>query len=317
MLAAVAAALVAADVVALGGGLAPAREAAPGCGAPARPAAAGILWHRLSDGRTSALVTADPRRLAHPAVSPDGRLVAFLSRSNGIVATLRVCDLARRTTRTVAMPIPAGNFPLSWERGGRHVVFLGGDLLGWGADQRPYVVGVSGRGLRQLAGNAPWYYDGAALSPDGRRLALLLQWKYPHGHEPEQLVVLDVRTGKLERVAGSSQVAEIDALSWSPDGTRIAFSAYRPNEHGGLYAVDVATRRLTPLLIHGPGAVDPAWSPDGRSIAFVRPGVRSSSIWLLDLRSGRARRVTRGGDDLAPAWSPDGKALVFVRRAAA
>jgi Tol biopolymer transport system component len=46
----------------------------------------------------------------------------------------------------------------------------------------------------------------------------------------------------------------------------------------------------------------------------VRGNGPSSSIWLLDLRNDRVRRLTRGGIDGAPAWSPDGKSIVFVRR---
>lgn len=318
-------ALAAFDVLLVSGTITPwAGNSRSGCGqetrtssAPAStsaPLRAGLIWLRLGDGRPTTLVTTDPRGIDHPAVSPDGRRIAFLAQSNGIVARLEVCDLGRHATHAVPMSIPAGNFPISWDRNGKTLVFLGGDVTGWGADQRLFVVEPSGRRLRQLSGNTAWYLDGAVLSPDGAKLALLLQRKYPQGREPEQLAVLDLGTRRLERVAGSAQVAEIDALSWSPDGSRIVLSAYRHNPHGGLYVVDLATRRLRPLLVDGAGARAPAWSPDGRSIAFVRGAESSSSIWLLDLRTGMTRRLTHGGVDVAPAWAPDGKALVFIRR---
>ncbi|MEX1183759.1 MAG: CehA/McbA family metallohydrolase [Gemmatimonadota bacterium] len=59
------------------------------------------------------------------------------------------------------------------------------------------------------------------------------------------------------------------------------------------------------------GVLDPAPSPDGRSIAFSSRGW----IWVLDLASGVARRVTRGAAaiDSRPAWSPDGASIAFVR----
>jgi TolB protein len=63
-----------------------------------------------------------------------------------------------------------------------------------------------------------------------------------------------------------------------------------------------------PILAHGP--VDPAPSPDGRALAFAAQGW----IWLMDLETGVATRVTDGPDvDSRPRWSPDGKRLALVR----
>ena len=58
------------------------------------------------------------------------------------------------------------------------------------------------------------------------------------------------------------------------------------------------------------GVTDPAPSPDGRSVALASHGW----LWVLDLDTGMARRVTSGGAvDARPAWSPDGQRLAFVR----
>ncbi len=58
------------------------------------------------------------------------------------------------------------------------------------------------------------------------------------------------------------------------------------------------------------GPTDPAVSPDGTRVAFSARGW----IWVLDLATGRARRVTDGAAmDFRPAWSPDGTQLAFVR----
>jgi TolB protein len=63
-----------------------------------------------------------------------------------------------------------------------------------------------------------------------------------------------------------------------------------------------------PVLGHGP--TDPAPSPDGKHLAFAARGW----LWLLDLETGSATRLTRGaGLDSRPRWSPDGKRLAFVR----
>lgn len=52
---------------------------------------------------------------------------------------------------------------------------------------------------------------------------------------------------------------------------------------------------------------DPAWSPDGRKIAFAR----DAAIWVSDANGANARPVGVGGTD--PAWSPGGTRLVFTR----
>ena len=56
----------------------------------------------------------------------------------------------------------------------------------------------------------------------------------------------------------------------------------------------------------------PAWSPDGRELAFdsVRGGNRD--IWMIPVEGGEARRLTEHPNvDRSPSWSPDGKWLVF------
>ena len=63
------------------------------------------------------------------------------------------------------------------------------------------------------------------------------------------------------------------------------------------------------------GNSDPAWSPDGRMLAFTRgSGFRPTDIWAMDADGGSVRRLTRDRrDELQPAWSPEGGRIAFVR----
>lgn len=59
--------------------------------------------------------------------------------------------------------------------------------------------------------------------------------------------------------------------------------------------------------------MSPAWSPDGRRIAYVSFEDRNSAIWVQDVQSGEREQVAGGsGINSAPAWSPDGRRLALT-----
>ena len=108
--------------------------------------------------------------------------------------------------------------------------------------------------------------------------------------------------------------------TWSPDGTRVAFSSLgepgtrNPSDIFSINPDGSDLRRLTRNL----DARDPAWSPDGARIAFRR---YRGNIFVVAADGGDVRQLT-GDDDLtdagdffdwAPAWSPDGARIAFER----
>ena len=61
---------------------------------------------------------------------------------------------------------------------------------------------------------------------------------------------------------------------------------------------------------------DPAWSPDGRTIAFVSDRSGNGDIYTMRRDSTDVRRLTRAAEpDSGPAWSPDGRSLAFESNA--
>src|SRR2546429_5902668 len=57
---------------------------------------------------------------------------------------------------------------------------------------------------------------------------------------------------------------------------------------------------------------DPAWSPDGKSLAYSSDRAGSMNIWVRDLQSGADRQVTHGSSAaMQSAWSPDGSRIAF------
>jgi len=59
--------------------------------------------------------------------------------------------------------------------------------------------------------------------------------------------------------------------------------------------------------------ISPAWSPDGRSLAYVSFETRKAVVWVQDVQTGQRRQVANfKGSNSAPAWSPDGKELAVT-----
>lgn len=91
----------------------------------------------------------------------------------------------------------------------------------------------------------------------------------------------------------------------SPDGKTIAFGAL-----GDLWQV---RRGVLTQLTHDPFVqFDPAWAPDGRSLAYVSDKSGTMELWVRDMSNGaeRALTTTEGGAAL-PVWSPDGRDIAY------
>jgi len=185
-------------------------------------------------------------------------------------------------------------------------------------------------------------------SPDGRWLAFLSSREDDH----TQLWLLDRAGGEGRKLTNFG--GDIEDYVWAPDGKRLAAVVgeadtakpktpapividrfqfkqdeigYLGKERRHLYLVDVETGKGTILT---PGAYDellPAWSPDGRSLAFVskrRPDFDRDNNWdlyVMDAAPGAAPRqlTTFEGPDndpdtqSRPAWSPDGRSIAYLQ----
>jgi TolB protein len=101
---------------------------------------------------------------------------------------------------------------------------------------------------------------------------------------------------------------------WSPDGTRIAFTAARGGEADDIYVMAADGSNVQRLTDHPAVDRDPSWSPDGARIAFVSERDGNREIYVMDADgSDQARLTDSPSDDDHPDWGPDGR-IVFASR---
>jgi Tol biopolymer transport system component len=97
--------------------------------------------------------------------------------------------------------------------------------------------------------------------------------------------------------------------TWSPDSKNLAFT----RRGGGISVLELESRRVTDLR---PDGKDPAWSPDGKFIAYVsgkgeRGETFSEEVWVLPAQGGEPVKIGRGG---FPAWTADSQRVLFHSR---
>jgi Tol biopolymer transport system component len=174
----------------------------------------------------------------------------------------------------------------------------GGPAAGFQSVPYIYVANADGSGVTRLTQG-----ENPAWSADGQKILF-------ESHFEIRVINAD---GSNERVLGQGKWPSL-----SPDGTKILFF----DGSGGISMMNVDGSGLTQLVsaeFANPGWGDyavelPAWSPDGRSISFVRANYEDGwTVHILDLATSQITPVTvpaSGLGDSRPVWSPDGAKLL-------
>jgi Tol biopolymer transport system component/polyisoprenoid-binding protein YceI len=122
------------------------------------------------------------------------------------------------------------------------------------------------------------------------------------------IMVMNRKSKAARAITDATRPAADPTLS--PDGTRVAFSAFTKDGNNDVFVVDADGSGRTRLTAGPEYDLTPAWSPDGRRIAFARDG----DIYVMAPDGSDVARLTSGAArDAAPSWSPDGRRVAFVR----
>lgn len=260
--------------------------------APKRPIRVGDLY-RLRDVRD-------------PQLSPDGAWVAYSVSAIDSAKDKSDSDVwmtswdGTQTVRLTSSPESEGS--PRWSSDGRYLAFLSGRQEGKGAqlwllDRR----GGEAQRVSQVRGGISDY----AWSPDSKRVVLVVE------EETDTIAAKD--TGEKK----TPKPIVIDRYTFKRD-----IVGYLGTKRSNLMLFDVATKKTESLTRGLTDDDEPAWSPDGNRIAFVRRRVpepremENSDVLVIEARVGATpRRLTDfpGPDGGRPTWSPDGRWIAFLR----
>ncbi|MBT7915331.1 hypothetical protein HN588_15650 [Candidatus Bathyarchaeota archaeon] len=160
--------------------------------------------------------------------------------------------------------------------------------------------------------------DNPVLSPDGQKLAFIR-----HRSCGNDVLIMNVDGTDLIQLTPDEGCPWNVGLTWSPDGTQVAFSRYTsideimPTDDYDIIVANADGTGWKNLTQHW--AVDqfPTWSPDGTRIAFSSGGrdendLGNGDIYVMNPDGTDITRLTFHPElDLAPQWSPDGTRIQF------
>lgn len=276
-------------------------------------ATAGLALLSAESGETRSLTS--PLRKSssdrHPAVSPDGRTIAF-GRSTGYnVWDIYLLDLSedlkpkgepRRLTS-----LKGWIFGPTWTPNGREIIFTcvdwnrtGGSL--WKApasgaaypEQLPFNTGEAFMPVISRSGNRLAYQR---WSIDTNIWRLSLSGLGVAGAPPARFIASTLWEGTAQ---------------YSPDGKRIAFESNRSGVTS-IWVSNADGSNAVDLSLGGAISRSPCWSPDGQRVALASEPEGSPDIYVIRASGGKPIRLTTdSAEDNHPSWSRDGKYVYFA-----
>jgi TolB protein len=234
-----------------------------------------------------------------PAVSPDGKTIAICL-GGGIWVMPVAGGVARQVTTG------AGNdwHPI-WSPDGKTLAFLS-DRSG---SSQTWTVSADGGAPQQLTSD-PAQKSNSAWSPDGSLIAFTTstgQWRYG-------VRAVSVKDRSIRDLIES----DADYAAWSPDGSRLAFARRSEERNYDIWVKPIAGGPPTRVTNDEGMEFQPAWSPDGRQIAYtsytyVAGKQGATDVFVVSADGSTPRRLTDSEEaEFDPVWTKDGRAIIFT-----
>jgi dipeptidyl aminopeptidase/acylaminoacyl peptidase len=274
------------------------------------------------------------------AISPDGKKVAWVEElrdkngaetGNSAILATTIDGKAPARKITASSGAPRAESDIAWGPDSRRVAFLS-DAEKPGQPQL-YLKGAPGQPAKRLT-NVKGFLAAPKFSPDGKTIAVLFTENATRAAGPlvaetpetgeikdaffeQRLALVGIADGKLRQVSpADTYVYEFD---WAPDSLHLVVTSALGNGDNNWYIAELSVLDATSGLmksIHTPALqiAMPAWSPDGKAIAFVEGLMSDESsvggdIFVIPAEGGKPRNLTPGRKASASwlTWTQDGK----------
>ena len=252
------------------------------------------VWITDYDGANQRRITLSNDLNAAPAWSPDGRAIAYTSWrkvSTGGALDVFISRIYQGVFENPTMGRTESNMQAAFSPDGTRLAFVSNR----DGNNEIYVMNVDGSGVRRLT-NHPAADAVPTWSPTGAQIAFTSD----RGGTPQVYVMSATDGSSLRKISSESWA---DRATWAPAPyNEIAFAA----QSGPGYDIKVfdLSTGMTNRLTFGEGSNEsPAYSPNGRHIAFMSTRKGNSQIFTMT-RDGRdVRQITTTGNNTTPAWS--------------
>jgi TolB protein len=198
-----------------------------------------------------------------------------------------------------------------WSPDGKQIAFVSNNGSGSKVVNTLFIMNADGSGEHQLTrGIGSCHHP--AWSPDGKTIS----FSYEYNRQSE-IDLINVDGTNFKRLVSDLNMNGYP--DWSPDGKQLAFSSSVWNEHrtklgtSDIYFVNLDGTNLTKLTSSPADDYSPAWSPDGKKLAFVSKRHGSADIYIVHMEDKIAKQITLNSesDEDHPTWSPDSNFIAF------